>query len=61
MIPGSKFSAYCASKISKVAHWVPQALKPGDDVEAAARKTLREKHGRHGSFYDPIPYRVVSV
>jgi hypothetical protein len=32
-------------------------LRPGDDIEAAARKILREAHGRHGSFYDPIPYR----
>jgi hypothetical protein len=29
-------------------------LRPGDDAEAAARKILRESHGRHGSFYDPI-------
>jgi hypothetical protein len=32
----------------------PPALRPGDDAEAAARKILRESHGRHGSFYDPI-------
>jgi hypothetical protein len=25
-------------------------LQPGDDADAAARKTLRESHGRHGSF-----------
>ena len=31
-------------------------LRPGDDVMHAARKILREKHGRHGAFYDPIPY-----
>jgi hypothetical protein len=33
-----------------------QLLRPGDDIEAAARKILRESHGRHSSFYDPIPY-----
>ena len=31
-------------------------LKPGDDAVHAARKILREKHGRHDAFYDPIPY-----
>jgi hypothetical protein len=34
-----------------------EALKPGDDAEAAARRVLREKHGKHLSFYDPISYR----
>jgi hypothetical protein len=33
-----------------------QPLLPGDDIEAAARKVLREKHNRHGAFYDPIRY-----
>jgi hypothetical protein len=31
-------------------------LKPGDDAVHAARKVLKEKHGRHGSFHDPISY-----
>jgi len=35
---------------------VTSTLKPGDDAVHAARKILREKHGRHGAFYDPIPY-----
>ena len=34
------------------------ALKPGDDPAAAARKLLREKSGKHSSFYDPLPNRV---
>jgi hypothetical protein len=29
----------------------------GDDVEAAARKILRESHSHHGAFHDPIGYR----
>ena len=32
-------------------------LQPGDDVESAARRILREKHGKKLSFYDPISYR----
>ena len=31
-------------------------FKPGDDLEAVARRLLREK--RNTDFYDPIPYRV---
>ena len=27
-------------------------LRPGDDIEAAARKILRESQGRHGAFHD---------
>ena len=34
-----------------------EAVKPGDDVEAVARRVLREKHGKHVRFYDPISYR----
>jgi hypothetical protein len=29
-------------------------IKPGDDPEAAARKLLREKHGKLGAFHDPL-------
>jgi|AmaraimetFIIA100_FD_contig_91_1318396_length_840_multi_5_in_0_out_0_2 hypothetical protein len=29
-------------------------LRPGDDPEAATRKLLREKHGKHGAFHDPL-------
>jgi hypothetical protein len=36
-----------------------QPLKPGDDVEAAARKILREK--KASAFYDPIQYPPLSV
>jgi hypothetical protein len=32
-------------------------LQPGDDAEAAARRVLREKHGKHLSFYNRISYR----
>lgn len=32
-------------------------LQPGDGIDGAARKILRENHGRHGAFYDPISYR----
>jgi hypothetical protein len=32
-------------------------IQAGGDAEAAARKVLREKHGKHLSFYDPISYR----
>jgi hypothetical protein len=31
-----------------------QPLGPNDDPEHVARKLLREKHGRHGSFYNRI-------
>jgi hypothetical protein len=31
-------------------------IREGDDVVAAARKILRESHGRHGAFYDVIKY-----
>jgi hypothetical protein len=34
-----------------------EAVRPGDDVEAVARRVLREEHGKHGTFYDPISYR----
>ena len=34
-------------------------LKPGDDPAAAARKLLREKSGKHSSFYEPIRYNRV--
>jgi hypothetical protein len=34
-------------------------VNPGDNVEATARKILREK--RASSFYDPIPYPKTSV
>jgi hypothetical protein len=30
-------------------------LKPGDDVDTAAKRSLRDKHGA-GRFYDPINY-----
>ena len=29
-------------------------LQPGDDAVHAARRLLKERHGKHGSFYDPI-------
>ena len=32
-------------------------VRPGDDLVAAARAVIRENHGRHGAFYDPIRYR----
>src|SRR5262249_49583137 len=32
-------------------------VQPGDDLEAAARQVIREKHRRHGAFHDPIYYR----
>jgi len=32
-------------------------VRPEDDLEAAARQVIREKHGKHVSFYDPISYR----
>src|SRR5262245_32500090 len=32
-------------------------VQPGDDLEAAARAVIRENHGRHGTFHDPIRYR----
>jgi hypothetical protein len=31
-------------------------LKPGDDAEAAARRLLREKYGKHHAFNQPIHY-----
>jgi hypothetical protein len=33
-------------------------LQPGDDASHAARKILKEKHGKHLSFYNPIPNRL---
>jgi|SRR5215475_2755506 len=38
-----------------------ETIRPGDDAEAAARRILREKHGKHFSFYDPISYRGPAV
>jgi hypothetical protein len=38
-----------------------QPIRPGDDIEAAARKILREKSGKHSEFYAPIPYPKTSV
>ena len=32
-------------------------LRPGDDAVHAARKILKEKRGKHLSFYDPISCR----
>jgi hypothetical protein len=32
-------------------------VRPEDDLEAAARQVIREEHGKHLSFYDPISYR----
>jgi hypothetical protein len=34
-----------------------ERLQPRDDAAAAARKILREKHGKRGAFYDRINYR----
>jgi hypothetical protein len=34
-----------------------ETIQPGDDAEPAARKVLREKHGKHLSFYNRISYR----
>jgi hypothetical protein len=31
-----------------------ETIQPGDNAEAAARRVLREKHGKHLWFYDPI-------
>jgi len=31
-------------------------LQPGDNIDAAARKILRETHDHHGAFYAPINY-----
>jgi len=36
-----------------------QRINPGDDPAVAARKILREKSGKHSSFYQPIWYRSV--
>jgi hypothetical protein len=36
-------------------------IKPGDDVETAARKLLRAKHATHGAFYDPVRYPPRSI
>jgi hypothetical protein len=33
-------------------------LQPGDDAAHAARKILKEKHGKHGAFHDPIRRHV---
>jgi hypothetical protein len=38
-----------------------QPISPGDDVEFAARKMLREKSGKHLAFYQPIRYPRGSV
>jgi hypothetical protein len=38
-----------------------QPIKPGDNVEAVARKLLREKSGKHSSFNRPIRYPNRSV
>jgi hypothetical protein len=35
-----------------------QPIRPGDDVEAIARRILREKRAA-SAFYDPIRYRSV--
>jgi hypothetical protein len=32
-------------------------LQPGEDAKIAARKLLREKHGKHLSFNHAISYR----
>jgi type IV secretory pathway VirB10-like protein len=36
-----------------------QPIKLGDNIEFVARKLLREKSGKHSSFYQPIRYRSV--
>src|SRR5215472_10982255 len=36
-------------------------LRPGDDATHAARKILKEKHGKHLAFYDRINYRAQVV
>jgi hypothetical protein len=33
-----------------------ERIAPGDNAEHVARKLLREKHGKHSSFYGPIRY-----
>ena len=33
-----------------------ETIQAGDDAEAAARRVLREKHGKHVRFYDQISY-----
>jgi len=33
-----------------------ERLQPGDNIEAAARKALRDTHNHHGAFYAPINY-----
>jgi len=38
-----------------------QPISPGDNIEAAARKLLREKSGKHSAFYQPIRYPRGSV
>jgi hypothetical protein len=38
-----------------------QPIKPGDNIEFAARKLLREKSGQHSSFHQPIRYPRGSV
>src|SRR5215472_1518033 len=38
-----------------------QPISPGDDIEFVARKLLREKSGKHSSFYQPIRYPRGSV
>jgi hypothetical protein len=34
------------------------AFKPGDDIEAVARRVLREKHNENAGFYGRLPYRT---
>ncbi len=37
-----------------------ERLAPGDNAEHVARKLLREKYGKHSSFYSPIKYPPAS-
>jgi hypothetical protein len=37
-----------------------QPLGPDDDPAVVARRLLREKYGKHSSFYDPIRYPPTS-
>jgi|SRR5215813_2824096 len=36
-----------------------ERFAPGDDLDALARRLLRERGKQHGSFYDPIRYRRI--